>query len=84
MCQPPHNIFPLAYAEAPYRKFQEYNNMRGLTHTREGYAGIQRYPCIVWICGGGSVSYTHLDVYKRQCTHRPSHHGSWECPKPVT
>ena len=22
------------------------------------------------------VSYTHLDVYKRQCTHRPSHHGS--------
>ena len=33
-----HNIFPLAYAEAPYRKFQEYNNMRGVTHTREGYA----------------------------------------------
>ena len=24
----------------------------------------------------GTVSYTHLDVYKRQCTHRPSHHGS--------
>ena len=24
------------------------------------------------------VSYTHLDVYKRQ------HHGSWKCPKPVT
>ena len=47
-----HNIFPLAYAEAPYRKFQEYNNMRGLTHTREGYAGIQRYPYI-WAEIGG-------------------------------
>ena len=48
-----HNIFPLAYAEAPYRKFQEYNNMRGLTHTREGYAGIQRYPYI-WAGDWGS------------------------------
>ena len=41
-----HNLFPLAYAEAPYRKFKELNGMRGLTHTREGYAGIQRYPYI--------------------------------------
>ncbi len=41
-----HNIFTLAYAEAPYKKFEQYNNMRGLTHTREGYAGIQRYPYI--------------------------------------
>lgn len=41
-----HNIFPLAYAEAPFVKFQELNKMRGLTHTREGYAGIQRYPYI--------------------------------------
>lgn len=41
-----HNIFPLAYAEAPFIKFQELNKMRGLTHTREGYAGIQRYPYI--------------------------------------
>ena len=48
-----HNIFPLAYAEAPYRKFQEYNNMRGVTHTREGYAGIQRYPYI-WAGDWGS------------------------------
>lgn len=41
-----HNIFPLAYAKAPYEKFAEYNGMRGLNHTREGYAGIQRYPFI--------------------------------------
>jgi alpha-glucosidase (family GH31 glycosyl hydrolase) len=41
-----HNIFPLAYAKAPYEKFQEYNSLRGLNQTREGYAGIQRYPFI--------------------------------------
>jgi alpha-glucosidase len=41
-----HNIFPLAYAKAPYEKFQAYNGIRGLNHTREGYAGIQRYPFI--------------------------------------
>ncbi|RYZ25039.1 MAG: DUF5110 domain-containing protein, partial [Sphingobacteriales bacterium] len=41
-----HNLFPLAYAKAPYEKFQEYNNLRGLNQTREGYAGIQRYPYI--------------------------------------
>lgn len=41
-----HNVFPIAYAKAPYEKFQEYNNMRGMNHTREGYAGIQRYPFI--------------------------------------
>ena len=41
-----HNLFPIAYAKAPYLKFQEYNNQRGLNHTREGYAGIQRYPFI--------------------------------------
>lgn len=41
-----HNIFPLAYARAPYEKFAEYNGIRGMNHTREGYAGIQRYPFI--------------------------------------
>lgn len=41
-----HNLFPLAYAKAPYEKFQHLNGMRGLNHTREGYAGIQRYPFI--------------------------------------
>ena len=41
-----HNLFPLAYAKAPYEKFQQLNGMRGLNHTREGYAGIQRYPFI--------------------------------------
>ena len=41
-----HNIFPLAYAKAPYEKFQQYNGLRGLNQTREGYAGIQRYPFI--------------------------------------
>lgn len=41
-----HNIFPLAYAKAPYEKFQEFNNMRGMNHTREGFAGIQRYPFV--------------------------------------
>ncbi|HEV7330982.1 MAG TPA: TIM-barrel domain-containing protein [Flavisolibacter sp.] len=41
-----HNLFPLAYAKAPYEKFQQYNKLRGLNQTREGYAGIQRYPYI--------------------------------------
>jgi alpha-glucosidase (family GH31 glycosyl hydrolase) len=41
-----HNLFPLAYAKAPYEKFQSFNHMRGLNQTREGYAGIQRYPFI--------------------------------------
>ncbi len=41
-----HNLFPIAYAKAPYEKFQEYNRQRGFNHTREGYAGIQRYPFI--------------------------------------
>lgn len=41
-----HNLFPIAYAKAPYEKYQEYNKMRGMNHTREGYAGIQRYPFI--------------------------------------
>lgn len=41
-----HNLFPLAYAKAPFEKFSEHNNMRGLNLTREGYAGIQRYPYI--------------------------------------
>lgn len=41
-----HNLFPLAYAKAPYEKFQQHNGMRGLNQTREGYAGIQRYPFI--------------------------------------
>jgi alpha-glucosidase (family GH31 glycosyl hydrolase) len=49
-----HNLFPLAYGEAPYRKFMEMKpNTRGLTHTREGYAGIQRYPYI-WAGDWGS------------------------------
>ncbi|MBN2613146.1 MAG: DUF4968 domain-containing protein [Bacteroidales bacterium] len=41
-----HNLFPIAYAKAPFEKFAENNNLRGLNHTREGYAGIQRYPFI--------------------------------------
>lgn len=41
-----HNVFPIAYAKAPFEKFQQYNGMRGLNQTREGYAGIQRYPYI--------------------------------------
>ncbi|MVN20818.1 glycoside hydrolase family 31 protein [Mucilaginibacter arboris] len=41
-----HNVFPIAYAKAPFEKFQEFNKVRGLNHTREGYSGIQRYPFI--------------------------------------
>lgn len=40
------NLFPIAYAKAPFEKFQQYNGLRGLNQTREGYAGIQRYPYI--------------------------------------
>ncbi|MBQ7162994.1 MAG: DUF5110 domain-containing protein [Bacteroidales bacterium] len=41
-----HNLFPIAYAKAPYEKFAKLNKTRGFDHTREGYAGIQRYPFI--------------------------------------
>ncbi|WP_417887935.1 glycoside hydrolase family 31 protein [Zunongwangia sp.] len=41
-----HNVFPVAYAKAPFTKYQDYNGIRGMNHTREGYAGIQRYPFI--------------------------------------
>jgi alpha-glucosidase len=41
-----HNVFPIAYAKAPFEKFQEFNGIRGLNQTREGYSGIQRYPYI--------------------------------------
>lgn len=41
-----HNIFPVAYAKAAYEKFAAHNHTRGMNHTREGYAGIQRYPFI--------------------------------------
>jgi len=41
-----HNLFPIAYAKAPFQQFQKLNGFRGLNQTREGYAGIQRYPYI--------------------------------------
>lgn len=41
-----HNLFPLVYAAAPYERFAARNRTRAFTHTREGYAGIQRYPFI--------------------------------------
>jgi len=41
-----HNLYPIAYAKTPYEKFQEYNGIRGMNQTREGFAGIQRYPFI--------------------------------------
>lgn len=41
-----HNLFPIAYAKAPFEEFQKFNGMRGLNQTREGYSGIQRYPYI--------------------------------------
>ncbi|MBN1413972.1 MAG: DUF4968 domain-containing protein [Bacteroidales bacterium] len=41
-----HNVFPIAYAKAPFEHFMAFNGMRGMNHTREGFAGIQRYPFI--------------------------------------
>ncbi|MNK00855.1 Alpha-xylosidase [compost metagenome] len=41
-----HNVFPVAYAKAPFEEFQKFNGIRGLNQTREGYSGIQRYPYI--------------------------------------
>lgn len=41
-----HNLFPIAYAKAPFQAFEKFNGFRGLNQTREGYAGIQRYPYI--------------------------------------
>lgn len=41
-----HNLFPIAYAKAPFEHFMVFNETRGMNHTREGFAGIQRYPFI--------------------------------------
>jgi alpha-glucosidase (family GH31 glycosyl hydrolase) len=41
-----HNLFPIAYAKAAYQSFAEHRGGRGFNLTREGYAGIQRYPYI--------------------------------------
>ncbi|MEJ5995703.1 TIM-barrel domain-containing protein [Pedobacter sp. Du54] len=41
-----HNVFPIAYAKAPFQAFEKFNGFRGLNQTREGYSGIQRYPYI--------------------------------------
>ncbi len=41
-----HNVFPVAYAKAPFQQFEKFNGFRGLNQTREGYSGIQRYPYI--------------------------------------
>ncbi|QNR82969.1 glycoside hydrolase family 31 protein [Pedobacter riviphilus] len=41
-----HNLFPIAYAKAPFLEFEKFNGFRGLNQTREGYSGIQRYPYI--------------------------------------
>lgn len=48
-----HNLFPIAYAEAAYDNFSKLNGQRGFDHTREGYAGIQRYP-FIWAGDWGS------------------------------
>ena len=48
-----HNLFPLAYAAAPYDYYMKKSGLRGFNHTREGYAGIQRYP-FIWAGDWGS------------------------------
>ncbi len=48
-----HNLFPIAYAAAPFNKFMQLTGKRGFNHTREGYAGIQRYP-FIWAGDWGS------------------------------
>lgn len=48
-----HNLFPIAYAKAPFEHFAIHNGQRGFNHTREGYAGIQRYP-FIWAGDWGS------------------------------
>lgn len=41
-----HNLFPVVYAKAAYEGFQTELGRRGFNLTREGYAGVQRYPYI--------------------------------------
>jgi alpha-glucosidase (family GH31 glycosyl hydrolase) len=41
-----HNLYPIVYAKGAYEKFGAFNGIRGLNHTREGFAGIQRFPFI--------------------------------------
>jgi alpha-glucosidase (family GH31 glycosyl hydrolase) len=41
-----HNLFPVVYAKAAFEGFQTTLGRRGYNLTREGYAGVQRYPYI--------------------------------------
>jgi alpha-glucosidase len=43
---PLHNLFPVVYARAAFEGFQQELGRRGFNLTREGYAGVQRYPYI--------------------------------------
>ena len=43
---PLHNLFPVVYARTAYEGFQSDLKRRGFNLTREGYAGVQRYPYI--------------------------------------
>jgi len=43
---PLHNLFPVVYARTAYEGFQRELGRRGFNLTREGYAGVQRFPYI--------------------------------------
>ena len=71
-----HNLFPIAYAKAPFEKFQQYNGIRGLDHTREGYAGIQRYP-FIWAGDWGTEWQWFEPVIRGGLNIGMSGVGSW-------
>ncbi|MCD8166917.1 MAG: DUF4968 domain-containing protein [Bacteroides sp.] len=71
-----HNLFPIAYTKAPYLKFQEHNNQRGLNHTREGYAGVQRYP-FIWAGDWGSEWQWFEPVIRGELNMAMSGIGYW-------
>ena len=71
-----HNLFPLAYGAAPYERFIEQNRMRGFTHTREGYAGIQRYP-FIWAGDWGTEWQWFEPVIRGGLTMALSGVGYW-------
>lgn len=71
-----HNLFPLAYGAAPYKRFIGQNRMRGFTHTREGYAGIQRYP-FIWAGDWGTEWQWFEPVIRGGLTMALSGVGYW-------
>ena len=67
------NIYLLRHGETEYNKQKRYQGTLDIPLSAEGLARLQKAPIsprVVYI--SPPVSYTHLDVYKRQEEHHPA------------